>query len=239
MNYLDQTFPTPAENLACDEALLLWREQADGAEILRVWEPREHFVVLGRGNKAATEINLPACRERGVPILRRCSGGGAVLQGPGCLNYSLVLRIANHPALASITQTNCFIMRRNAEAISSLLSREVAVAGFTDLALENFKFSGNAQRRKREWLLFHGTFLLGLDVQVMQELLLPPSKQPEYRQNRPHAKFLRQLDLPPEKINAALRAAWGANEVLAEIPSPLIAQLAKEKYSREDWNLRI
>ena len=56
MNYLEQTFPTPAENLACDEALLLWREQAGGAEILRVWEGREHFVVLGRGNKAATEV---------------------------------------------------------------------------------------------------------------------------------------------------------------------------------------
>jgi lipoate---protein ligase len=237
VHYLDQTFPTPAENLACDEALLLWREQAGGAEILRVWEPRQYFVVLGRGNKAATEVNLPACRERGIPILRRCSGGGAVLQGPGCLNYSLVLRIANHPALSSITQTNCFIMRRNAKSISSLVGHEVAVAGFTDLALENLKISGNAQRRQREWLLFHGTFLLGLDLELMQELLLPPSKQPDYRQNRTHMKFLRQLELPSENVKTALRATWGAAEALAETPSSILAHL-KEKYLRDDWNLR-
>src|SRR2546427_11753156 len=104
MKFLDQTFATAAENVACDEALLLWREEAGGAEILRVWEAREHFVVLGRGNKAAMEVNLPACRERGIPILRRCSGGGAGLQGPGCLNYSLVLHIPSRPALGSITE---------------------------------------------------------------------------------------------------------------------------------------
>src|SRR6266852_576362 len=105
MKYLDLTLPSAAENLACDEALLDWLEEKGEPEVLRVWEPREHFVVLGYANKAFLEVNLEACLKRRIPILRRCSGGGTVLQGPGCLNYSLLLKIAGEPALRSISQT--------------------------------------------------------------------------------------------------------------------------------------
>src|ERR1051325_5350957 len=119
MQYCDLTFPTPEENLACDEALLDWaEEQAMGAPasrrreltgspesqnydlagetpalpgILRLWEPTRYFVVLGYANRLATEVNAAFCRQNTIPILRRCSGGGTVLQGPGILNYTLVL----------------------------------------------------------------------------------------------------------------------------------------------------
>jgi lipoate-protein ligase A len=109
MNHLDLTLSTPAENLACDEALL---EEAEalGGEVLRFWESPVHFVVLGYANKAREEVDIEACRTRCVPILRRCSGGGTVLQGPGCLNYSVILRIEAAPELQSITETNRFVM---------------------------------------------------------------------------------------------------------------------------------
>ena len=92
MKWLDHTLATPAENLACDEALLDLCEEA-GVEILRFWESRQIFVVVGYGNRVASEVNVEECRRRGVPILRRCSGGGTVVQGPGCLNYNLTLRL--------------------------------------------------------------------------------------------------------------------------------------------------
>jgi lipoate-protein ligase A len=121
MRYLDLTWPTPAENLACDEALLEVAEAGDGGETLRFWEPRDYFVVLGYANRAAQEVDLEACRAHGVPVFRRCSGGGAVLQGPGCLNYNLVLKIADAAPLANVTSTNRFIMQRHAEALAKLL----------------------------------------------------------------------------------------------------------------------
>src|ERR1041384_1929474 len=93
MKLLDLTLPTPEENLACDEALLDLCETDGDDGILRFWEARQHFIVLGYSNKAGTEANLPRARQYSVPVLRRCTGGGAVLQGPGCLNYSLILRI--------------------------------------------------------------------------------------------------------------------------------------------------
>src|SRR4029077_14400618 len=119
MKQLDLTLPSTAENLAADEALLEWCEAGDGAEVLRFWEPHEYFVVVGYANKVATEVNVATCEAKGIPIFRRCSGGGTVVQGPGCLNYTLVLRIADDGPLPTIGTANQFIMRRNRAAIDS------------------------------------------------------------------------------------------------------------------------
>jgi lipoate-protein ligase A len=120
MKLLDLTLPTPAENLACDEALLDCCEGEGGGEILRFWEPSEHFVVVGYANQVSAEANVSACAAGSIPILRRCSGGGTVLQGPGCLNYSLILKITEGGPLAGINSANCFIMERNRAAIEKL-----------------------------------------------------------------------------------------------------------------------
>jgi lipoate-protein ligase A len=119
MKWFDFTFATPAENLACDEALLDLCER-DGLEVLRFWESREPFVVVGYGNRVESEVNVEECKRRGVPILRRCSGGGTVVQGPGCLNYNLALRIPDEGPLTSVTGTNEFVMERNRAALEKL-----------------------------------------------------------------------------------------------------------------------
>src|SRR3984957_2817791 len=171
MKYVDATLTRPAENLACDEALLDLCEVGEGAEILRFWEPRETFVVLGYANQAAREVNLPACKAAEIPIFRRCSGGGTVLQGPGCLNYSLILRITENGPLAGIAAANDFIMRRNLAALAPLVKGDLAIRGHTDLTVGDLKFSGNAQRRRRKFLIFHGTFLLQFDLSLVEQLL--------------------------------------------------------------------
>jgi len=238
MTWLDLTFHTPAENLACDVALLERAELEGGPGVLRFWESRQYFVVLGYGKKAAEEANLEACRAEGVPILRRCSGGGTVLQGPGCLNYSLVLPLETDVALHSITGANCFIMDRQRNALAKLLARPVTIEGHTDLAIDGVKFSGNAQRRKRDWLLFHGTLLLDFDLARIERLLLPPPLQPAYRRQRSHKDFLRCLRVEARAVKAALREAWQAEAPSLAIPTATIDRLVAEKYGRQEWNLR-
>jgi lipoate-protein ligase A len=229
--------PSSGENLACDEALLDQAEADGGRGVLRFWESATHFVVLGYANKAREEVDMEACRSHGVPILRRCSGGGTVLQGPGCLNYSVILRIDDAPELQSITGANRFVMERNRQAMASLLGKAVTIEGHTDLAVDGLKFSGNAQRRKRDWLLFHGTFLLNFDLGLIEKLLMPPPRQPQYRQGRSHTKFLTQLNVASDDVQLALRQAWNADMPQAETPRERIARLVAEKYSREEWNL--
>src|SRR5512145_101364 len=100
MNLLDLTLPTPAENLALDEALLDANEAGDLAgEVLRLWESPQPIVVIGRSSRLCDEVNEPACRAAKVPILRRPSGGAAILAGPGCLMYSVILRYAGREHL--------------------------------------------------------------------------------------------------------------------------------------------
>ena len=80
MNYCDITLPTAEENLACDEALLELCEEGLADEVLRFWEPAQYFVVLGYANKVVDEAHRELCEFNAIPILRRCTGGGAVFQ---------------------------------------------------------------------------------------------------------------------------------------------------------------
>ena len=67
MTLLDLTLPTPAENLALDEALLDAAEDGVGGEVLRFWESPTPFVVVGYANKIASEVNVAACEATGGP----------------------------------------------------------------------------------------------------------------------------------------------------------------------------
>lgn len=231
LRLLDLSCASPAENLACDEALLDELESGAGKPTLRFWESAVHFVVLGYSNSSAAEVNRAECERRGIPILRRSSGGGAVLQGPGCLNYNLTLPIT--PETASITDTNCFVMRRNRDALRKALRRDVEIKGHTDLALGGMKFSGNAQRRKSNALVFHGCFLLNLDLDLLSEALAHPSKEPDYRGRRSHRDFVMNLGVEAQIIKAALREAWAAAETRS---APNIDELVRERYANRQWN---
>lgn len=240
MKLCNPNLPSPAEQLAGDEALLDWCESGQGEETLLFWEPQATFAVVGYANRVGTELNTAACAANGIPIFRRCSGGGTVLQGPGCLNYALVLRITQDGPLHSITSTNQFVMNRNRAAIAALGALSgVAVRGHTDLCLGLLKFSGNSQRRKKNFLLFHGCFLLHFDLARVSQFLRLPSLQPEYRARRSHADFLVNLKLPADAVKAALARAWCATDELARFPESEVQKLAAEKYSTGAWNLKL
>jgi len=234
MNYSELTLATPEENLACDEALLDLCEEGLAGESLRVWEPSEYFVALGYANKVSDEVHRSFCEFRGIPILRRCTGGGAVLQGPGVLNYSLILSAEGE--LHNIPATNNFILKHHQSALSAALHAPVTIQGHTDLAIGGLKFSGNSQRRKKHFLLFHGSILMHLDIELVEKTLPFPSREPDYRVGRSHSDFLMNLKVRSELIKDALRNSWKASEPLAQIPEERIAFLVREKYSQPEWN---
>lgn len=238
MRLCDLTLLSPEENLACDEALLDSCEAGEAKGVLRFWEPAGYFVVVGYGNAAHMEANLEFCERNTIPILRRCSGGGTVLQGPGCLNYSLVLPIGDSGPFHSISTTNEVVMEHHQAALAMLLNAPVEKQGHTDLSIGGLKFSGNAQRRRRRFLLFHGSFLLHMDIELIEKALPMPSKQPGYRFGRSHSDFLMNLKVPAHQVKAALAKAWEAEAPLPEIPYARIDGLVRERYGREEWNLK-
>ena len=231
----------PAELLALDEVALDFTERT-GCELFWTWEAATPWVVVGLGQSVSREVNLDACKAENIPVFRRCSGGGTVIQGPGCLNYAVTLRIDHDPELASITGSNRWVMNRQREALEPVVDRPITVGGHTDLALEaaagQRKFSGNAQRRRRTSLLFHGTILNSFDLALLEHFLPHPSAEPEYRAGRRHADFVTNLAVEPAAIEGALRAAWGALSPTDAIPVPAVADLAATRYARPDWIFR-
>jgi len=178
-------------------------------------------------------VDEVACRADGVPVLRRSSGGGTVLLGAGCLLYTLILDAEHAPELAGIRSSYAYILARVAAALPE--GNGVEPAGISDLAAAGRKFSGNAQQRKRRFLLHHGTLLYAFDLSRVERYLRPPPRQPEYRAGRDHAAFLRNLETPRDEIERRLRVAWAAETVESEWPMQRVSQLVAEKYTTEEW----
>jgi lipoate---protein ligase len=234
MRLLDRSMPTLIENLALDEALLLDAEAGAG-DVLRFWEWPDPAVVLGAGGQRHAEVDVARCRQDGVPIVRRASGGGTVLLGPGCLLYSVVLRMSDRPELADLRASYRTIGDRLTTAFAEVGAE---VDGQSDLVIGGRKFSGNAQQRKRSHLLHHGTILHAFDLARIGDYVKHPPKMPEYRRDRSHAEFVTNVPMSVERIKTRLAEAWRATETVAEAPAELLAQLIHEKYGRDAWHER-
>ncbi len=160
--------------------------------ILRVWESPDYAVVLGKSNKIDKEVYEENCRRDNIPIIKRESGGGTVLLGPGCLCYTLILNIHTVNGCHTISSTNTTALSNLIEALQPL-NMDIQTAGHTDLVVNNIKISGNAQKRKKNYLLFHGTILYNLNIELIHAYLKFPSKYPEYREKRNHNSFVKNI----------------------------------------------
>jgi lipoate-protein ligase A len=156
LSWFDAGLADPCQNLHLDEELL-----AEGKGVLRLWESLHECVVLGQSGQPERDVHLAECRGSRVPILRRCSGGGAVLLGAGCLNYSLVLPLDWNPKWRDVRYSLHWVMSRMRRALDI---PELRREGQCDLALNHRKVSGNAQRRTHRAILHHGTLLYNFDA---------------------------------------------------------------------------
>ena len=238
MKFLDLSLPTPAENLALDEALLEEAEQGRGpSEVLRLWESTHSFVVAGRSSRIENEVRLAACRAEQIPVLRRCSGGAAVMTGPGCLMYAVVLSYERHPHLRIVEQAHRHVLGVLAQGLGTL-SPDVEMLGTSDLARCDRKFSGNSLRCKREHLLYHGTILYRFPLNLISRCLGAPPRQPAYRRLREHASFVDNFPATADQLRLAVGDAWQVGEVMDGWPQQKVAELVTERYSQDSWNFR-
>lgn len=243
MQLLDLTQPTAEANLALDEALLDEAEAGEARpvgrprEFLRLWEPAAPLVVVGRSSRIEDEVRLAACRRLGVPVLRRSSGGAAIVTGPGCLMYAVVLSLEARPVLRAIDLAHRFVLDTLAQALAPL-APGIELRGTSDLAAGERKFSGNSLRVRRNHLLYHGTLLYDFRLALITECLAPPPRQPEYRAGRDHASFVANLPVSGSDMRRALTAAWPIVGNLTDWPRERMSQLVAEKFSHPEWNFR-
>jgi len=165
-----------------------------------LWESAEYFVVVGRSGRIEDEVDVEACQAAGVPVLRRSSGGGTVLQGPGCLNFSMVLSLVDRPELWNVARSYEVILGWVTDALGV---PELCVCG-SDILLHGKKVSGSAQRRTRDCLLHHGTVLCGMDIGMIERCLREPRRRPEHRGTRTHREFIASVEMPACEVRLRL-----------------------------------
>lgn len=224
-------------NLAIDEALLEAAEAGESGEVLRLWQFAQSVVVVGRGSRVAVEVDTEACQFRGIPILRRASGGAAIVAGPGCLMYSVVLSLRDRPQLRRLDLAHQFVMGALAEQIGGRLE-DVAVQGTCDLTWRNRKFSGNSLRVARDHLLYHGTLLYAADLELLSNCLKTPPRRPDYREDREHARFVTNVPLSVAELRRAAALAFDAQESTEHYPIGRAERLAAERYGCDAWTYR-
>lgn len=239
MKLLDLTLGSPAENLALDDALLEEAERAGSpCEVLRIWESPVPVVVVGRSSRVSEEVDVEACRQRGIPVYRRGSGGTSVLIGPGCLMYAIVLSYQLRPAVRLVEAAHGLVLGRHSLAFARRLPGSIARKGISDLVAGDRKFSGNSLRCKRGHLLYHGTVLYGFPIPLLAECLRPPPRQPDYRAGRDHQQFVCNLPLSADEVRRCLVECWGPDAELEPWPREATRRIAQERHARREWIYR-
>jgi lipoate-protein ligase A len=236
-------------NMGLDEAVL--QEIAGGASppTLRLygWEPAA--VSVGYFQGLEEEVDLEACARRGIDVVRRISGGGAVFHKAE-LTYSLIMPVS-HPLAGAAVQGSYERFCAGIVRALALLGVEARFAPVNDILAGGRKISGNAQTRRTGCVLQHGTILLDLDLDLMFELLKVPSEKMRGRlvagaKNR--VTSLRALGFELSFDEAAAALAEGFREALSldlvreDVPSPAeeaaALDLAANKFGSRDWLYR-
>lgn len=237
MRFLDISFEHPEQNLALDELLLDQAETGVSAECLRLWESPQRFVVLGVTQPIRQEVFEDHCAADHIPVLRRCSAGGCVLQGPGCLNYTLILSQAERPEIRNLHDSYHYILGKLCHAFQHH-SVPLTHSGISDLSLHGQKVSGSAQKRRSRFILHHGTLLYDTDPALMTRYLQEPQDRPAYRGSRTHNSFVCPIPLRRETLCSAVCAAFAVTEA-TDTPTPTelegMEALVREKYATAAW----
>lgn len=152
----------PFFNLALEEYLLDNSEIKE--DIFLLWQNRP-VVVVGRNQNTIEEINQSFIQEKGIAVVRRISGGGAVYHDLGNLNFTFIVN--DTPSLT------LDFTRFTAPVIKALQTIGVKAEdqGRNDISIEGRKFSGNAQCRRQGRLMHHGTILFDTNLADMEQAL--------------------------------------------------------------------
>jgi lipoate-protein ligase A len=149
----------------------------------------EPAVVLGISNQPTLLVNQMERERQGVDLIRRFTGGGAVIVDENTL---FVTFIGQADVLRNYPCTPRGIMHWAEEIFKPLFSHLSFSLQENDFAIGERKCAGNAQYLQRGRFLLHTSFLWDYSGERMK-ILLQPEVAPLYRKGRRHEEFLCRL----------------------------------------------
>jgi lipoate-protein ligase A len=165
-------------NMAIDEAIVNARIKNLVPNTLRLYQWKPSAVSVGRFQDVANEVHVDNCRQMGVDIVRRNSGGGTVYHdSQGEITYSIIAKEEDF-GTTDVVQAYNTICNGLIEAARILGVKADFNKGdpknCPNIAIDGKKISGSAQFHKGGVLLQHGTFLLEVDLEKMFTFLHVP-----------------------------------------------------------------
>jgi lipoate-protein ligase A len=160
----------PQLNMALDEVLTLRVGRGERKPTLRIWGWASGCVVLGRFQSVRNEVYEEAAAAKGVQLVRRISGGGAMFIEPeGAITYSIY---APEEMVRGLSFADSYAYL-DAWVIEAL--RELGIDAWyeplNDITSSNGKIGGAAQARRAGAVLHHTTMAYTMNIPAMLEVL--------------------------------------------------------------------
>ena len=208
-------------------------------EFLFLWQ-NTNAIVVGRYQNTAEEVNSAFVEDKHITVVRRMSGGGAMYQDMGNINYTFIVnRHASELDFSIFTDgVVCVLCRLGVPAETS---------GRNDIVIHERKISGSAQFSRGGRILHHGTLLFDSALETLEKALrvrvgkLESKGVKSVRMRvdniRPHLALDMETDEFIDFLSKYLEGEYCLNKyLLTEEDQSAIKRLVREKYSTWAWN---
>jgi lipoate-protein ligase A len=247
LRVVDSCTTHPHRTGALDEALLRSRAGGRCPDTLHFYRREPPAVSLGYFGKAGAEVDIEYCRENGILLLRRLSGGSAIYTDVNSLGYALVSKdiLPSRPNDAYRKVCGALVKAMQ------LLGVEAEYKPVNDVQHGGRKLSGSALARRWGAQLMHGSILVEVDrARMFAALRVPGEKLRSKGLAEPGARVTSLAEVlgrapPMEKVKAAVVEAIGERFDLEPRSGKLTGEegemagrLVKEKYGTDGWNLK-
>jgi lipoate-protein ligase A len=231
---LDLEGRDPYWQMAIDEAFLILRALDLVGDYVRLWTFRPTSVSIGKFQELEATVDLNEASRLGLPVVRRFTGGGAVVHDSnGEVTWTVVTKGRNVEEVYSRVGEGL----KRALASFGLKGEFVPV---NDVVVNGRKIVGMAGASRRGAVLVHGTFMYDTDLSLMRVLRLP--KEKEAVRGKPEERVITVSKALGRKVSRdeavrALRAGLCEDCVESSIPEGVL-DLASElrwKYTNEGW----
>ncbi len=246
---LELDYSDAPSNLALEEAIARQVGEGNSPPTIRLWRNR-NAAIIGENQSAKAELQLDACKELGVQVVRRFTGGGAVYHDLGNVNYSICARRSSPSAGL---QQNIF--RKSLDctvACLQSLGLESSRIPINTIAVRGRKISGGAGAVRWGVVFYHGSILVNTNLDMVWKILRwegsSTARVVVQSTRLPVTSLKKELgrEISIEEVHAALKDAFIGSFAASLIHGPateqelnMISGLVREKYGTDEWNLKM
>lgn len=241
-------------NMAIDEAILEAHKKENSPPTLRIYGWNPAAITIGYAQKAEDILNVSACLREKVPFVRRMTGGEAIFHGDSisysitCSKEDLKLPISVKEGFKIVTSFLIKAYERLGLRPSFFSERKKKCSTFCfaaarefDIAIEEKKIGGNAQKRLRDTIFQHGSIPLKLDGEKIMPFISEDLSGLE--NNAISLEEAAQREVSFDEFRALMSDSFQktfsvtlSENTLSALERNRSAVLRTEKYGSEKWN---